>query len=45
MVLVFLGYYAIILKSVPLWIIIIVVLAMILFDFYQSVIKGQNEKN
>ena len=42
LVIAFLGFYAIRLKSIPLWIIIVGVLAMILFDIYESVIKNGN---
>ncbi|MFQ5840562.1 MAG: hypothetical protein ACE5HK_07555 [Candidatus Methylomirabilales bacterium] len=37
----FLGYYAVRLESIPLWIIIVGVLAMILLDFVQSLRNGQ----
>lgn len=40
---VFLGFYAVTLESTPLWIIILSVLALVLFDFVQSVRKGKDE--
>ncbi len=40
LIVVFLGFYAIRLKSIPLWIILVGVLAMILFDIYESVIQS-----
>ncbi len=42
MVIVFLGFYAVRLGAIPLWIIIIAILAMVLIDFVQSVRKGKN---
>ena len=43
MVILFLGFYAIKLASIPLWIIILAILAMVLYDFYEStVIKDDN---
>ncbi len=36
MIIIFLGYYAITLQSIPLWIIIAGVLIMVVVDFYQS---------
>ncbi len=44
MAIVFLGYYAISLKSVPLSIIIVAILFMVCTDYYQSVRKG-NQKS
>ncbi len=41
---VFLGYYAIRLKSVVLWIIIGVNLACLLYDFYRSVKHGEDNQ-
>ncbi|MFQ6018067.1 MAG: hypothetical protein ACE5KF_07705 [Kiloniellaceae bacterium] len=43
MVVIFLGYYAVTLRSIPLWIIIVAILAMVVTDFYQSV-KQKNDK-
>lgn len=43
MVLVFLGFYAVKVGAVPLWIIILAILAMVVFDFYKTGIQGQNE--
>ena len=40
---VFLGYYAIRLESIVLWIIIAANLACLLVDFVQSVKKGNNQ--
>ncbi|MEE8152949.1 MAG: hypothetical protein V3T76_07920 [candidate division NC10 bacterium] len=40
---VFLGFYAVTLESLPLSIIILSVLALVLFDFVQSVRKGKDE--
>ncbi len=37
MALVFFLYYAIRIKSIPLWIIIVAAVAMLVFDFYQSI--------
>ncbi|MEE8623112.1 MAG: hypothetical protein V3T27_04405 [Alphaproteobacteria bacterium] len=42
MVIVFLGSYAVRLDAIPLWIIIIAILAMVLIDLVQSVMKGKN---
>ncbi len=42
MVIVFLGSYAVRLDAIPLWIIIIAILAMVLIDLVQSVRKGKN---
>lgn len=43
LVILFLGFYAVKLASIPLWIIILAILAMVLVDFYEStVIKGDN---
>ena len=36
MVVVFLGYYAVILESIPLWLIIVFVLCMAVIDYYRS---------
>lgn len=41
MVGVFLGYYAVTVGSAPLWVIIVAILAMVLFDIYKSVVQGQ----
>ena len=43
MSMVFLGYYAIRLESIVLWIIIAANLACLLVDFVQSVKKGNNQ--
>lgn len=43
MSIVFLGYYAIRLESIVLWIIIAANLACLLVDFVQSVKKGNNQ--
>lgn len=43
LIVVFLGYYAIRIASVPLAIIIVSVLAMIFVDFVQSIRKGGNQ--
>ncbi len=42
MVIVFLGFYAVRLGAIPLWIIIIAIIAMVLIDLVQSVRKGKN---
>ncbi len=42
MVIVFLGFYAVRLGAIPLWIIITAILAMVLIDLVQSVRKGKN---
>ncbi len=39
LIVVFLGYYAISINSLPLWIIIVVILAMITTDVIQSIRK------
>ncbi len=46
MVVVFLGYYALIARSVPPWIITVAVLVMVLADGYRSVVAGtvENER-
>ena len=43
LIVIFLGYYAIMLESIPLWIIIVSILAMVAFDFYQSVHQDNNQ--
>ena len=43
MLVVFLGFYAYKIISVPLWIIIVGVLALAIYDFYDSVQKGEGE--
>ncbi len=43
MVIVFLGSYAVRLDAIPLWIIIIAILAMVLIDLVQSVRKDGNQ--
>ncbi len=45
MVFVFLGFYAIRLGSIALWIIIVANLAFLLVDFVQSVKKERRESN
>ncbi len=46
MVIVFLGSYAVRLDAIPLWIIIIAILAMVLIDLVQSVRKdGKQTRN
>ncbi len=46
MVIVFLGFYAVRLGAIPLWIIIIAILAMVLIDLVQSVRKdGKQTRN
>ena len=42
-VLVFLGYYAVTLKSIPLWLIIVAIIAMVVADFIQSLRKGWDQ--
>ncbi|MEE9539823.1 MAG: hypothetical protein V3W10_10865, partial [candidate division NC10 bacterium] len=39
----FLLFYAVTLKTLPLWIIIVGVLALVVLDFVQSVKKGKEE--
>lgn len=39
---VFLGYYAYRIGSIPLWMIIVGILAMAIADYVQSVITGEN---
>ena len=43
LVLVFLGNYAVVLNALPLWIIIIGILALPLADFVQTLRKGGDE--
>lgn len=45
LVVVFLGYYAVMIGSIPLWIIVVVILVMAIFDFVQSIGKGKNESD
>ncbi len=40
-IVVFLGFYAIKIRSTPLWVIIVVILALAVFDFVQSVRKDR----
>jgi hypothetical protein len=40
---VFFGFYAVTLESIPLWIILVGVLALIVIDFVQSVRKGNDQ--
>lgn len=42
LVLAFLGFYAVSLRSLPLWIIIVAVLALVMVDFFQSVRKDKD---
>ncbi len=42
MIVVFLGYYAISIKSLPLWIIIIAILVMVSVDVFQSM-RGKGD--
>ncbi len=39
----FLGFYAVKLKSIPLWIIIVSVVAMVAFNFYEGIRKAKND--
>ncbi len=43
MVVVFLGYYALRIESIPLWIIIIGVLGMVIADFVRTFREGKND--
>ncbi len=43
MIVVFLGFYAYKVISVPLWIIIAGILALVVYDFYESVKKGEGQ--
>ena len=43
MLVVFLGFYAYKIISVPLWIIIVGILALAVYDFYDSIQKGESE--
>ncbi|MGI9332863.1 MAG: hypothetical protein ACR2RL_06855 [Gammaproteobacteria bacterium] len=43
LVVVFLGNYAIVLNTLPLWIIIVGILALPLADFVQTLLKGGDE--
>ncbi len=43
MIVVFLGFYVIKLNSIPLWIIIVGIIAMILYEFYESIVKGEGQ--
>ena len=45
MILAFLGFYAVNLGSIALWIIIGGVLAMVVVDFVQTGLKGNNNSN
>ncbi|MFQ5755068.1 MAG: hypothetical protein ACE5H7_03130 [Acidiferrobacterales bacterium] len=42
MVVVFLAYYALMIHSIPLWLIIIGVLGMVIADFVETLRKGEN---
>lgn len=43
MVAVFLGYYALRIESIPLWLIIIGVLGMVIADFVRTLRQGKND--
>ncbi len=43
MVVVFLGYYALRIESIPLWIIIIGVLGMVIADFVRTLREDKND--
>lgn len=43
MVVVFLGYYALRIESIPLWIIIIGVLGMVIADFVRTLRQDKND--
>ncbi len=43
MIVIFLGFYVIKLNSIPLWIIIIGIIAMISYEFYESIVKGEGQ--
>ena len=43
MLVVFLGFYAYKVISVPLWIIIAGILVLVVYDFYESIVKGEGE--
>ncbi|MFQ5520234.1 MAG: hypothetical protein ACE5FK_02450 [Candidatus Methylomirabilia bacterium] len=43
MVVAFLGFYAVTLRSIALWIIIVAILSLTLLDFAQSVRKGKGQ--
>lgn len=43
LVVVFLGYYAVILQSTPLWLIIVFVLGMAVVDYYQTAVKNGDQ--
>lgn len=45
MVVVFLGYYAVSLNAIPLWIIIVSVLAMVCIEFFESLKEDNHEPN
>lgn len=45
MVVVFLGYYAVILASTPLWLIIVLVLGMAVVDYYRSTTTNGDQGN
>ncbi|MFQ5994527.1 MAG: hypothetical protein ACE5K1_05490 [Acidiferrobacterales bacterium] len=42
LVVVFLGYYAVMIGSIPLWIIIIVIVAVVLIELVQALRQGGN---
>jgi hypothetical protein len=44
-VVVFLGYYAVSLNAIPLWIIIVSVLAMVCVEFFESLKEDNQEPN
>ncbi len=43
LVVLFLGYYAVSLNAIPLWIFIVAILAMVVTDFVQSVRMGDDQ--
>ncbi len=43
MIVVFLGFYVIKLNSIPLWIIIAGIIAMISYEFYESIAKSEDQ--
>lgn len=45
LVVAFLGYYAVMIGSIPLWIIVVVILVMAIVDFVQSIGKGKNQSD
>lgn len=41
----FLGWMVVSINSLPLWIVIVVVIGMLLFDFYQSMKQERSDSN